>query len=114
VDIQNAVNFKKGVIAMKELKYNSFMERLLVGWEWNVITIVGLIVILLLFPHIWGPLLLAIVKVSIGAILGYWISRTLIGGIRVESMEDSKEKENARFRRALIIAATILAVSLGT
>lgn len=56
----------------------------------------------------WKGLLL-----SFAAFLGYWLDRTLFPGARPHQMKTVERKDQARFRRAIIVAAVVIAAAVG-
>lgn len=73
-----------------------------------------------LHPHQIGVLLWSLLKLSAGAYLGYWIDRTIFYYARPGSVDVREAKQHTAYvlaacmvRRALIMAAAIIALGLG-
>lgn len=69
-----------------------------------------------LYPHQLGVLLWSLTKLSFGAYLGYWIDRSIFYYSRPGDMPDDAPSlltAASMLRRALIMAAAILALGLG-
>lgn len=74
-----------------------------------------------LYPHQLGVLLWSLTKLSLGAYLGYWIDRSIFyysrpGDLpigRAPNLQAAVAVVGSMWRRALIIAAAILALGLG-
>lgn len=57
-----------------------------------------------------GLMLWMVAKMAIAAFVGYWIDRTAFPLARPMNMETDQGKQASRYRRALIIAACLIAV----
>lgn len=112
----------------------SLIDKLRLG-PWLIAAILMAIIVGLLYPHQLGVLLWSLTKLSFGAYLGYWIDRSLFpyarphelfsqasalgesGATREErALTRSRLRREASFatlRRAIIIAAALIALGLG-
>jgi len=101
---------------------------------WLLAALVMATIVGVLYPHQLGVLLWSLTKLSFGAYLGYWIDRSIFpyarpgdalpSAIEPESNPDSDwlpllvedgllQPELLMLRRAIIIAAAVLALGLG-
>lgn len=111
-----------------QTRYN-LLDKLRIG-PWLILAILTTVVVGLLYPHQLGVLLWSLTKLCWGAYLGYWIDRSIFPyarphGLfgRANDLAFSENIEGARnmrraaalatLRRAIIIAAAILALGLG-
>jgi hypothetical protein len=84
------------------------------AWPWLALALVAILVVFLIAPHQIGVLIWSLSKVALGAYLGYWIHRSInMVGPRPHEMEAGPEKNAVLLNRAIIIAATIVALGLG-
>lgn len=84
------------------------------AWPWLAIALFFIVLVFLIAPYQIGVLVWSLSKVALGAYLGYWIHRSLnMDSIRPHLMEPGPEKNAVLLNRAIIIAATILALGLG-
>lgn len=79
---------------------------------WLVATLGLLGVIVVLYPEQIGLFVWALCKVTAAAYVGYWVDRTMFRYSRPHQLRDSDAKRAAWFRRAIIVAACIVGVSL--
>lgn len=111
---------------------HSLFDKLRLG-PWLVAALIMAAIVGVLYPHQLGVLLWSLTKLSFGAYLGYWIDRSLFpyarphelfskaahvsGTIREESALSAsrlrREASLATLRRAVIIAAALIALGLG-
>ena len=73
---------------------------------------IALIVIGFIWPSQFGVLIWTLGKISIAATLGYWIDRSAFPGARPHELTGTEQMQAARYRRAIIMGATIIAVGL--
>ena len=95
----------------------TFLDKFRAG-PWLIFTIVMAAIVGFLYPHQLGVLLWSLTKLSAGAYLGYWIDRTIFyygrpGDIANEGLGNALLIIGSMIRRALIMAAAILALGLG-
>ncbi|MDC8804234.1 putative holin [Halomonas pacifica] len=101
----------------------SLLDKLRLG-PWLILALICAAIVGLLYPHQLGVLLWSLTKLSAGAYLGYWIDRSIFCYARphllmIDAMEVSGSEKYwlqfaiATLRRAIIIAAAILALGLG-
>ena len=83
--------------------------------DWIVISILLAIAIYVLAPHQLGVSLYKLSLVSLAAVVGYYIDRSLFPYARPDdiSVEPGIETAAAQIRRAIIVAACIVGVALG-
>ncbi|MHA7915514.1 putative holin [Alloalcanivorax xenomutans] len=84
--------------------------------EWLVITIGLLVVIALIQPQQLPVVLYKASLVTMGAVLGYWIDRTLFPYARPHTFARGTQAvpcAAAMVRRALVVLACILGLTLG-
>lgn len=100
-----------------QTRYN-LLDKLRIG-PWLILAIVTTLVVGLLYPHQLGVLLWSLTKLCWGAYLGYWIDRSIFPYARPDRFNPDKDIaertlwEMLMLRRAIIIAAAILALGLG-
>ena len=85
---------------------------------WLILTILMATIVGLLYPHQLGVLLWSLTKLSAGAYLGYWVDRSIFyygrpGDITHTDTDTAMLIVGSMIRRALIMAAAILALGLG-
>ncbi|WP_328184652.1 putative holin [Marinobacter sp. OP 3.4] len=95
----------------------TFLDKFRAG-PWLIVTIVMAAVVGFLYPHQLGVLLWSLTKLSAGAYLGYWIDRSIFyygrpGDICHKDIDTALLIIGSMMRRALIMAAAILALGLG-
>lgn len=94
------------------------LDKLRIG-PWLIMAMLTTFVVALLYPHQLGVLLWSLTKLCWGAYLGYWIDRSIFPYARPDRFKPSNANddltswEGLMLRRALIIAAAILALGLG-
>lgn len=81
-------------------------------WPWLSLALFTAAVVAVYRPSMIGLLAWSLCKLSFGAGLGYWIDRSIARGARPHELAGA-DKSNALFRRAIIVAATVLALALG-
>lgn len=84
--------------------------------DWLVVTVILTVLIALTAPHMFGVTLYKLSLVSLAAVAGYWIDRSLFYYARPDCfLVGGREVvfAAAMLRRALIVAACVLGVSLG-
>ncbi|MCH8500169.1 MAG: putative holin [Marinobacter sp.] len=99
---------------MKKLS-RKLVDKLRAG-PWLVATLLMATVIGFLYPHQLGVLLWSLTKLSAGAYTGYWIDRSIFYYARpgdFEIQDYPVTTATAMLRRAIIMAAAIVAVGLG-
>jgi len=100
-----------------QTRYN-LLDKLRIG-PWLILAIITTVVVAWLYPHQLGVLLWSLTKLCWGAYLGYWIDRSIFPYARPDAFNpdrDPKDRtlwELLMLRRALIIAAALLALGLG-
>jgi len=81
---------------------------------WIVITLALTVAVGLLAPHQLGVTLYKFSLISLGAVLGYWIDRSVFPYARPHhAPEGCQYDEVATLRRAILMAAVIIAIALG-
>ncbi|MEX0732862.1 MAG: putative holin [Aquisalimonadaceae bacterium] len=90
------------------------------AWPWLLAAVVATAVVGLLHPYQLGVLVWSLSKLALGAWLGYWIDRSIFyyarpGSISVHNpnVATAYVLAAAMLRRALIIAAALIALGLG-
>ena len=81
-------------------------------WPWLGMALAGAIFVAVYKPQMVGLLLWSLCKLCFGAALGYWIDRSVARGARPHELV-GEAKDRALLRRAVIVAAAILAMALG-
>ncbi len=82
------------------------------AWPWLAGAIIAMVVLGVLAPHQLGVLVWSLTKLSIGAYLGYWIDRSVFPYARPHELK-IEWRIWAMMRRAIIVAAVIIALGLG-
>lgn len=98
----------------------TLLDKLRAG-PWLIATLLMATVVGILYPHQLGVLLWSLTKLSAGAYLGYWIDRSIFYYARPGDSLQGRDTTSAMWaeangmmiRRAIIIAAAILALGLG-
>ncbi len=97
----------------------SLLDKLRVG-PWLVAALIMAAIVGLLYPHQLGVLLWSLTKLSLGAYLGYWIDRSIFPyarpgdyTVRDGSADAMAARALLMRRRAIIIAAALIALGLG-
>lgn len=88
---------------------------LLRAWPWLAGAILATTAVALIAPYQLGVLVWSLSKLSLGAYLGYWIDRSVFPYARPHVAEARWLHAGGlrQLRRAIIIAAAILALGLG-
>lgn len=100
-----------------QTRYN-LLDKLRIG-PWLILALITTIGVAFLYPHQLGVLLWSLTKLCWGAYLGYWIDRSIFPYARPAVFNPDKDLnertlwELLMLRRAIIIAAAILALGLG-
>lgn len=82
--------------------------------DWLTIAVLLTLAIGLLAPHQLGVTLYKLSLVSLAAVAGYWIDRSLFPYARPDELALSERETVAAYiRRAIVVAACIVGVSLG-
>jgi len=82
--------------------------------DWLIASLVLALSIWLLAPHQLGVTLYKLSLVSLAAVVGYWIDRSLFPYARPDELTLTDHQVAAAFlRRALVVGACIVGVSLG-
>lgn len=82
--------------------------------DWLLIAAALVVVVALIAPHQLGVTLYKLSLVSLAAVVGYWIDRSLFPYARPDELALSEHETVAAYlRRALIVGACIVGVSLG-
>lgn len=83
-------------------------------FDWIVVTILLTAIIGLLAPHQLTVSLYKLSLVSLAAVVGYWIDRSLFPYARPDELAlTDAEASAAQIRRALLVSACIIGVALG-
>nr|WP_284047109.1 putative holin [Halomonas llamarensis] len=94
------------------------LDKLRIG-PWLILAIITTIGVGFLYPHQLGVLLWSLTKLCWGAYLGYWIDRSIFPYARPDRFSPDNDPsgrslwELLMLRRAIIIAAAVLALGLG-
>lgn len=82
--------------------------------EWLLITIVLVVIVALLFPVQLPVLVFKVTQVSLSGWIGYWFDRGIAPQTRPGNMDlTPNERAAASLRRAIIVAAAMVAGALG-
>ncbi|CDF82129.1 hypothetical protein PKB_0761 [Pseudomonas knackmussii B13] len=82
--------------------------------SWTLVTLILLIVLAAIRPEQLQVVAYKLLLVTLGAVAGYWIDRTLfLVEARPHQCPAGPEKIGAWIRRALIVMACILGLTLG-
>ena len=82
--------------------------------DWLVVSLVLALAIWLLAPHQLGVTIYKLSMVSLAAVAGYWIDRSLFPYARPDELSLTGEQVSAAYiRRAIVVGACIVGVSLG-
>jgi len=81
--------------------------------DWLLFTIGLLIVIYLVAPQQLPVSLYKLSLITMGAVAGYWIDRSLFPYSRPDQVKLVEAHASAMLRRAIIVGAAMVAVSLG-
>lgn len=82
------------------------------AWPWLALALIITALVGVIAPHQLGVLAWSLSKLAFGAYLGYWIDRSIFHYARPGDLTEF-EQHMAGLRRAVIIAAAILALGLG-
>lgn len=82
-------------------------------WPWMALALVTLALMALLVPHQLPALLWNLGKVSLGVHLGYWADRHLFPYARPHRPVIACNRSTAMIRRAILVAAVVIALGLG-
>ena len=83
-------------------------------FDWLAVSLVLTLVIAWLAPHQLGVTAYKLSLVSLAAVVGYWIDRSLFPYARPDELTHTDRQVAAAFlRRALIVGACIIGVGLG-
>lgn len=102
---------------MKPQTRRNLLDKLRIG-PWLILAIITTFVVSVLYPHQLGVLLWSLTKLCWGAYLGYWIDRSIFPYARPGDYQCSNSNGFSAIallmiRRAIIIAAAVLALGLG-
>jgi len=99
--------------------YSLLVDKLRAG-GWLVAAVILAALVGWLHPHQLGVLLWSLLKLAAGAYLGYWIDRTIFYYARPGSVDVREARQQTAYvlsacmvRRALVMAAAIIALGLG-
>lgn len=83
--------------------------------DWALITIVLIVAIAVLKPELLGVSLYKLSLITMAAVIGYWIDRSLFPYARPDDLvlTEAVERSAAMLRRAIIVGCAMLAASLG-
>jgi hypothetical protein len=95
----------------------SLLDKLRIG-PWLILALITSIAVGFLYPHQLGVLLWSLTKLCWGAYLGYWIDRSIFpyarpGNYSCRNADGLSAIGLLMLRRAIIIAAAVLALGLG-
>lgn len=93
------------------MENESTLNNVLRGWPWLVLALLATLAVFFIAPHQVAVLVWAISKICIGAYIGYWLDRSMFHQARPPEVSEPL-RHHARYRRAIIIAAAILAMGL--
>ena len=84
--------------------------------DWMVITLLLVTMVYASAPHLLGVSLYKLSLVTLAATVGYWIDRGLFPYARPNDIRltDPIERSAAMIRRAVIVGACVVGVSLGS
>jgi len=90
------------------------LDKLRIG-PWLILALITTVGVGFLYPHQLGVLLWSLTKLCWGAYLGYWIDRSIFPYARPGNLLGPPASSLGLFmlRRAIIIAAALLALGLG-
>ncbi|WP_085919074.1 putative holin [Halomonas sp. CSM-2] len=99
------------------MNQKNLFDKLRIG-PWLILALITTVAVGFLYPHQLGVLLWSLTKLCWGAYLGYWIDRSIFPYARTGDHALINNAELSALalmmlRRALIIAAAILALGLG-
>lgn len=83
-------------------------------WDWIVYALALTAIIAVLAPQQIGVSVYKLSLVSAAAAVGYWIDRSLYPYARPDRIDSPIERSAAMVRRAIIVAACMIGVSLGS
>lgn len=84
------------------------------GWLWWFVSAAGVAALYLIAPHQPPVLLWVITQMATGGVAGYWLDRSMFPHARPgDLLGDPVEARHARYRRAALIAAGVLAAAIG-
>jgi hypothetical protein len=81
--------------------------------DWLLVTLVLLIIIYLLAPQQLPVSLYKLSLITMAAVAGYWIDRSLFPYSRPDQLKTCEAHGAAMLRRAIIVGAAMIAASLG-
>jgi|TARA_R110001583_G_scaffold9243_3_gene43925 hypothetical protein len=88
-------------------------------WPWLCLALAFTAIVAVVAPYQLGVLAWSLSKLSLGAYLGYWVDRSIFHYCRPHAFLEHRSAVQpdafaaSMIRRALIIAASILALGLG-
>lgn len=80
---------------------------------WIIIALALTLMVGVLAPHQLGVTLYKLSLVSLAAVLGYWIDRSVFPYARPHETAPKELSVKTQIRRAIVIAAVIIAIALG-
>ena len=81
-------------------------------WPWLALALITSVAVAVYRPEMAGLLLWTLCKLSIGAWLGYLVHRSIERGPRPHELTGAA-RDQSLLRRAIIVAAAMLALALG-
>lgn len=102
---------------ISQARYN-LLDKLRIG-PWLILALLTTVGVGVLYPHQLGVLLWSLTKLCWGAYLGYWIDRSIYPYARPDRFSPYNDRSGSTLwellmlRRALIIAAAVIALGLG-
>lgn len=81
-------------------------------WPWLFAAVITTAIVAAIAPYQIGVLVWSLSKLALGAYLGYWIDRSIFPYARPGSVANT-HRHMAAIRRAIIVAASVLALGLG-
>lgn len=99
------------------MNQKNLLDKLRIG-PWLILALITTVAVGFLYPHQLGVLLWSLTKLCWGAYLGYWIDRSIFPYARPGDYQCSNGSGLSAIallmlRRAIIIAAAVLALGLG-
>lgn len=82
------------------------------AWPWLAAALTACTVVGIKYPHQLGVLVWCLAKLSCAAYLGYWIDRTIFPYARPHEAITNKYAAATQLRRAIVLAATVIGMSL--
>tara|TARA_A100000171_G_scaffold49124_1_gene57638 strand:- start:1261 stop:1590 length:330 start_codon:yes stop_codon:yes gene_type:complete len=104
---------------LRVMNKQNFFDRLR-AWPWLLAALICCVVVGFIAPHQLGVLVWSLSKLCLGAYLGYWIDRGIFFYARPGDFSLTRDDRHTweivcwcMIRRAIVIAASVLALGLG-